>query len=314
MNCMKKMYIFALIFSLFFYQKTVAQFVSGCEDLTLAPDNFWNGSDGSGSFTSGTVQYLNKYTAAYGSWSGFSYSNKTDKTTVGYANQYSAITGIGALNTKNYIVGYGTDTLLFSKPINMDGFYVTNSTYAYLDMLNGSLYSKKFVSNDWFKLTIKGFKTDKTKVNEVEMYLADFRFVDASKNFILNVWKWVDLSLFQDVSYITFQKSSSDVGNWGMNTPDYFCMDELKVKGFTSVEATNYSKFKIYSNSMLSKILISGDDEIEAVRVLDLSGRVVFQSKYNDKSLNISMPTGSKGIYVVKVNSKNYEEIRKVIL
>lgn len=316
MNCMKKNYfLLPLIVVLFiFIQTTKAQFTSDFEDLTLSPESFWNGSSGSGNFTSGQVKYLNNYTAAYGSWSGFSYSNVTNNATGGLSNQYSAITGNGAENSKNYAVGYGADTLVFSNPANVEGLYVTNSSYAYYDMLNGSNYSKKFGANDWFKLTIKGYNSTKTLVSEVDFYLADFRFTDTSKNFILNTWKWVDLNSFTNVSYITFGRTSSDNGQWGMNTPDYFCMDGLKVKGYTSVTTTNYSKFKIYTNSSSSKININGDDEIRAVRIYNLSGSLLFENNYNEKSVSVSLPNALKGIFIVKVNSENYEEVRKVIL
>ena len=231
---MRKNYLFASIIVCLFVciQPSKAQFVSDIEELTLNPESFWNGSNGSGSFSSGPVKYINSYNASWGSWSGFSYSDITDNTTAGYANQYSAITGKGALNSKNYAVGYGSDTIVLNNPANMDGLYVTNSTYAYLDMTNGSSFSKKFSTNDWFKLTIKGFDKNHTQVGKVDFYLADFRFTDPTKNYLLKDWQWIDLSSFLNVSYVTFERSSSDNSAWGMNTPDYFCLDAIKIKGF----------------------------------------------------------------------------------
>ena len=137
---MRKNYLFASIIVCLFVciQPSKAQFVSDIEELTLNPESFWNGSNGSGSFSSGPVKYINSYNASWGSWSGFSYSDITDNTTAGYANQYSAITGKGALNSKNYAVGYGSDTIVLNNPANMDGLYVTNSTYAYLVQMIGS--------------------------------------------------------------------------------------------------------------------------------------------------------------------------------
>ncbi|MGD8501571.1 MAG: hypothetical protein PVJ86_13040, partial [Phycisphaerales bacterium] len=52
---------------------TVATF----EDLDLPPESYWNGSDGSGGFTSGSAHFNNHYDPAWGSWDGFSYSNIT---------------------------------------------------------------------------------------------------------------------------------------------------------------------------------------------------------------------------------------------
>lgn len=311
---MKKNYLLSLFIALLFLQTANAQFVSGADDLTLSTESYWNGSNGSGNFTSANVKYINHYNASWGSWSGFSYSNISDVTTIGYANQYSAITGKGALNTANYIVGYGADTVKFINPINMDGLYVTNSTYAYHDMMNGSAFSKKFGTNDWFKLTIKGFDNTKNKTCEVEIFLADFRNTDVTKNFVLNEWKWVDLSSFLNVSFITFERSSSDNGNWGMNTPDYFCMDELKIKGYTGIEKIKESEFRIYTNQTTGSLTITGKNEINAISVMDLTGKAVNSKLSNNvNELKVDFPNKLKGIYIVKINSEYHEECHKVI-
>ena len=129
---MKKNYLVLLLVNIFvFVQTSNAQFTSTIDDLTLSVESYWNGSDGSRGFTSGNIRYKNSYTASWGTWSGFSYSNMTDTKTSGFINQYSSITGGGALNSKNYAVGYGSDTLVMANPVNLDGLYVTNSTYAY---------------------------------------------------------------------------------------------------------------------------------------------------------------------------------------
>src|SRR5690348_4925282 len=60
------------------------------EDLTVAPQSFYNGSDGAGGFVSQTAFFNNNYDSQFGSWSGWSYSNQTDVTTAGFMNQYSA--------------------------------------------------------------------------------------------------------------------------------------------------------------------------------------------------------------------------------
>lgn len=316
MNCMKKNYfVISLIVVLFIAtQTTKAQFISDFEDLTLSSESFWNGSDGAGKFVSGSVQFLNSYNSAWGSWSGFSYSNVTDNTTIGYTNQYSAVPGKGVLNSKNYAVGFGADTILLANPANVDGIYVTNSTYAYYEMLNGSSFSKKFSTNDFFKLTIKGFDANKALVNTVDFYLADFRFTDASKNYILNTWQWVDLSSFVNVSYITLGRTSSDVGQWGMNTPDYSCIDNLKIKEYTALNNTIYAPFKVYANSINSTINISSDESIHNVRVYSLSGNLIFENELNQKSVTISIPNTYKGMFVVKITSNTHDESRKVIL
>ncbi|MEZ4549686.1 MAG: hypothetical protein R2874_04175 [Desulfobacterales bacterium] len=53
------------------------------EDLILAPESFWDGSDESGGFSSNGVFFSNNYNAEWMSWDGFSYSNLTDTTVEG---------------------------------------------------------------------------------------------------------------------------------------------------------------------------------------------------------------------------------------
>src|SRR5208283_4380952 len=40
------------------------------QDLSLGPNSYWNGSDGSGGFTSRGAHFNNSYDTTYGDWSG----------------------------------------------------------------------------------------------------------------------------------------------------------------------------------------------------------------------------------------------------
>ncbi len=240
---MKKNYFFyLLIFGLLISINSNAQLTSTFDDLPLTDTTFWNGSDGTASFTSGQALFTNYYNADWFYWSGFAYSKVTDNTTPGIINQYSAIPGMGALQSQNYGVCYpgSDDTIKFSEPKDLNGMYVTNDTYTALSMKNGDDFAKKFGGvdgndPDWFKLTITAFSENMQVSQTTQVYLADYRFDDNSKDYIVDDWQWVDLSSFKQVSYITFDLSSSDVGIWGMNTPGYFCLDNLTIQDFTDI-------------------------------------------------------------------------------
>jgi len=227
-------HIYLAIIAILFVVSLKAQPVTSFDDLTLSPKSFWNGSDQSGSFKSGDFTFNNSYIKDWQSWSGFAYSNMTDITTSGYVNQYSAITGKGYEGSDNYAVCYPTPSaeLVFNTTTKITGFYATNSTYAYLSMKNGDAFAKKFGGEsgndpDYFKLMIEALNTEGKPVDTVYFYLADFRFADNSKDYILNKWTWVDLSQLKEASKLRFSLSSSD-NSWGfMNTPGYFCMDDL---------------------------------------------------------------------------------------
>lgn len=219
--------------------------VATFEDLVPPSGGFWNGSDGSGLFASGEAVFDNAYNAEYGSWSGFAYSKMTDTTTAGYENQFSAFTGGGVNGSPNYAVGYtgmGGCEVTFKTPQTVSGFYVTNTTYVALSLLNGDAFSKKFggadgTDEDWLKLTITGKGASGEVTGSVDFYLADYRAEDAEDDYALDTWKWVDLGELGEVSSLEFGLDSTDVGDWGMNTPAYFAMDDLNGPGALNASA-----------------------------------------------------------------------------
>ncbi len=233
--------------------------VAGFDNLPLSGDSYWNGSDLSGTleladdpwfppatmdvyhggFSSGGAFFNNNYNATYWSWDGWAYSNVTDATTPGYENQHSAISGGGACGTPNYGVAYvgsydySSITTDFAAGRSVRGAYFTNTAYTYFDILQGSGFSKKFggedgTDPDWFLLTITGKDAAGATTGAVEFYLADYRFSDGDDDYIIDDWTWMDLTgLGENVKSLEFSLSSSDTGQWGMNTPAYFAMDGL---------------------------------------------------------------------------------------
>lgn len=215
------------------------------DDLTLATESHYSPSaTGSGDsaanypFTSGSATFSHVFT----DWgfdncchAGFTYSNHTDTTTAGYTNQFSAITGGGQGGSANYAIAYAFDSSVagvdFAAPTLLNSAYFTNTTYAALSMQNGDGFAKKFGGltgddPDYFKLTITGFN-GATMTGSVDFFLADFRFANNSQDYIVTDWTSVSLSGLGAVTRLGFEVASSDVGQWGMNTPAYFAMDTL---------------------------------------------------------------------------------------
>ena len=216
-------------------------------DLTLSPDSFFQAGPGvSTTFASAGMTFPHNQPSFDGStYAQFTYSNRTDTTTGGFTNDASAITGSGD-GDANYGVGFiSTDfsgdfstiplTADFTWPggARPQSMRVTNTTYSALSMLNGDTFAKKFggVSGndeDFFKLSIEGLDDHAQVTGSVEFFLADFRFVDNSSDFIVTDWTTVDLTpLGSSVRSLRFGLASSDTGSFGMNTPAYFAFDEL---------------------------------------------------------------------------------------
>ncbi|TWU42088.1 DUF4465 domain-containing protein [Novipirellula artificiosorum] len=215
---------------------------SSFEDLgaRLGQASFYNGADGAAEFVSGQVTYNNDYNPDFGSWSGWSYSNTIDTTTAGYLNQYSAFPGSGTGGSDTYAVAsvYGIDPPAISRdPSFGTGFAeidVTNTTYAALSMIEGDMFAKKFGGEsgndqDWFLLTIEGLNEQGSSVGTVEFYLADYRFDDNSLDYVVQDWVTVDVSSLGAATELRFSLTSSDNGDYGMNTPAYFAIDDVVV-------------------------------------------------------------------------------------
>ena len=205
------------------------------EDLPLESESYWNGSDLSGGFSSGGAYFNNNYNSQYGSWDGFAYSNITNATASGFGAQYNAVAGSGQGGSANYAIGYvgwaEPPTMTLNTPMVVEGLYVTNNNFAYYSMLRGDAPpARQFGGEagdepDWFLLTITGRDGENESLGSVDFYLADFRFADSGEDYIVDAWQYVDTSSLGVVQSLEFALSSSDVGDWGMNTPAYFAVD-----------------------------------------------------------------------------------------
>jgi hypothetical protein len=213
------------------------------ENLSTGASLFWNGSDGTGKFQSSGVTFNNNFNVSYGSWDGFVYSQKGDVTTSGYGNQYSVFDSANGNNKfAIYYPPFGSDafsSFTTGTEYLIKSVSICNSTYAALTIKNGDpSFAKKFGGvtgndKDWFKMTAIGFNAAGDSVKSVEFYLADYRSDDNSKDFIVNKWTTFDLSSLGKINKLTFRFSSSDNGAWGMNTPAYVCLDNVKYEVVT---------------------------------------------------------------------------------
>jgi hypothetical protein len=292
------------------------------------PDTFYVNYSAPGTdvgFDDGEIHFPCVYDTAFGYsfWSyGFAYSNMTDSVTSGFGNQYSAKTAAGYNGSPNYAVAYGAyNTVPYrNNPAfkNWNGFYITNSTYAYNSMRDGDAFSKKFggiTGNDadWFKLVIRRYMSGQLANDSVEFYLADFRSPNNANDYIVKDWQWVDLSSIGYGDSLLFTLSSSDTGQFGMNTPAYFCLDNFTVTlvpdAITSVSGPIA---KIYPNPASDNIFVElGDIEVDNIRMLDASGKVL--GLYLPKVKTLAVPTGelAPGMYFLQFNSgSNQQSIR----
>ena len=186
-------------------------------------------------FVSGDFEFATGCMHDWSYWYWFGYANSTATEYASLDDQWNNIVGGGYDGSANYGVAYAAAfngpcyVTLLAEPQVVPGFYVTNSSYAYTSMLNGDGYAKKFAKGDWFKLTVTGYDAAGAETGTKEYYLADCR--DAATAYIINDWRYVDLSGLGTVAKIGFALSSSDGGDWDMKTPAYFCFDNFGADG-----------------------------------------------------------------------------------
>ena len=154
-------------------------------------------------------------------------TNITDTTFKDYKDAYKSIAG-GAKGGKNYVVWYedglSGNAIKLKTPAVVPGMYVCNNVYAYNSITKGdAIAGDPFGDDDWFMLSIGGMLDGKMVNTQVEFYLAK------GKNVVTD-WTYVDLSQLGKVDAIFFTLSGSKTGDWGLNTPAYFCIDNLGAK------------------------------------------------------------------------------------
>ncbi len=200
-------------------------------DLTLAPDSFFNGgpTTNTDGWVSQEVSFGNSFNSSFGGfWNGFAYSNVNNTTTGDFTNQYAAITGT-AFAGSIYAVGYRGSRAFIDLPAGMlpTSVRLTNTTYAARDMETGSPFSKQFGPDDFFTVTFTGYDqvgATGNSTGSTTFYLADF--LDGN-SLIVSTWELLDLTPLGSPASIGLTWASSDVGDFGINTPTYVALDAL---------------------------------------------------------------------------------------
>lgn len=289
-----------------------AQTTSDFESFAVT-DTFINGiSNPLGySFLDGNVAFENYYDTSFGGyWSGgFAISGVKDSTTQGFSNLYGCFPAEGASGSSNYAMGNNFSMAILNGNASgkmVDGLHITNSTFAVLSMTHGDNFAKKFGGADgndpdWFKIEIFGQK-DGVFTDTVEFYLADYRFADNSKDYIIKNWKWLDLKPLGNVDTLIFYLSSSDNNQLGMKTPAFFAIDNLKtLDSGLDLKKENAAVISMYPNPAEEWVFFKGLDQNSQLEIIDISGKSIWTGLIDDSGFDVSK--FEKGLYFYKLSS-----------
>lgn len=290
------------------------------ESEILAPQSKKNKGNGvlKEQYTSGNAMFYSHYSVSiYGDyWSkGFAISNLTDSNTTDtvasnfYNYLYQSVVGKGAEQTTGYAIAQQNATIkLINQAVGkqVDGVYVTNSNYAYLSMKYGDAFARKFSDTDFFAVTFMGWYNG-SKTDSVNFYLA-------KDGGILSNWAWVDLKKLNDVDSISLKLTSSDNGQFGMNTPAFVAIDEFTtrdVKASTNKHTLTQAQATVYPNPTNGVINISMPNGVKQTNweVYNMVGQQVGSVQNN--TFNFSQLP--KGVYFLKATNAGIPAVKVVV-
>ncbi len=204
------------------------------------------------SFATNAATFVNVYTPAWDSWAGYAFSSVSNTADGSWANQYAAAQALD----RPYAVGFHSHwdgvepEILFDLPVAPRSVLLNNTTYAALAMRDGNPPARAFASNDTLVLTLTARDLDGEVVATTNHFLADFRGTNA---LIQTNWTPLDLSWMPPaVASLVGTVASTDVGDWGPNTPTYFALADLAYAygGFDSGVAATSPAIRCWANGV----------------------------------------------------------------
>ena len=264
----------------------LGDFTTTFENYNLAPNSANNNAGASHAFVVDGNKYNNVYDSTYASAYGWAISNQTNTTTGDYTNPYSSITGGGAGGSSTYAVGftYGTPAgseagmnpnspgYISSNPFHpsdtsitlaagatAESIQITNTTYSYLTMKNGSSFTTPFAQGDYQLLDIRGYSATGQQVGVVDFYLADYRGSNPANWSLVNTWQTVNLAALAGATTLQFGiQSSQNDPTYGVNTPAYFAADNFSfLPAGSAVAVPEPASFALVATGLLGVVALS---------------------------------------------------------
>ena len=171
----------------------------------------------------------------YGYWGGFAQSKMfdTDAQNGLPTNQYSAYNAKAASGNSFLLYYYDAYNepcdIVCMTPFEIKSVKLNLTTYTYATITDEDInaFARAFVDGDYLKVIFTPMASDQTPVGDsVECYVVDYR---EGKCFVADNWQEYKLNL-PAAARIRVTLETTDVGEWGANTPLYICMDDLTYK------------------------------------------------------------------------------------
>ena len=165
------------------------------------------------------------------SWEGFTISKVSQDT----ANVFGCVAngGLAGVGTPYVIgyypswitesLGYSSNIILFDQEYYPEYVYICQNSNTMEAITNGGVFNARaFTENDTLALIISALNSSMEETKSITYYLA----VDGEKN---NGWIKVPLTALGQAVGLSFRMTTTDIGQFGENTPMYFALDGLTV-------------------------------------------------------------------------------------
>ena len=231
------------------------QYGTGYYDLTDVWDGTYNDNwenqylyTNNGHFVLSHMPSMQSYGGM--SWEGFTLSKVSQDT----ANVFGCVAngGVDGVGTP-YVIGYfsewvteslghSSNLILFDHYYYPEYVYICQNSNTMEAIANGGVFNARaFTDKDTLALIISALNSSLEEVQSMTYHLA----VDGKKN---TGWVRVPLTALGKAAGLSFRMTTTDMGDFGSNTPLYFALDKLIVNTEvpTSVEhiATSMSRAK----------------------------------------------------------------------
>ena len=288
-----------------------AQFSSGFENIPIDSSiGYFAGSSGSNGFEDNGLFFQNNFDTAFQSWTGFAVSQKTDSVSPGFGNQFSCRAGRAWLGN-TFALAYASSRIFIRKPSGQPArrllaFRLSNNTYAARSMQFGDAFSKKFggqdgLDPDYFVLNVYNYLNGSI-TDTASFYLADFRDPGTNNDYIVRDWMLAETLFSSAFDSLGFELSSSDIGTFGMNTPAYFCMDEIMTESISANAEKVSSSFSMFPNPARDQIYLMDKNEFQ-YEILNTSGMHIQTGKSVGGKAIVNIAGTQPGCYVVRLST-----------
>ena len=190
-------------------------------------------SDYSYGYENDYLEFEYFYNEEYAYWGGFAQSRVKDADAANglFANQY-AVYNEAAASGESFLIYYydsynePCDIVVKQQGVSLRDVMLNLTTYTYASITNEAIndFARVFVDGDYLKVVFTGMRGNEA-TGVVECYVVDYR---DGKRATTTEWTTFSLAnLGEGYDRVSVTIETTDVGEWGANTPLYIAMDNL---------------------------------------------------------------------------------------